>query len=89
MVKLIKTVTDEDIIAEYEQENNKLTNAVKIVITPQGIGMMPFSPFSKEKSVILKDQHIMYVTDPEDEILNAYNAQFGGIVIPGNSKLII
>lgn len=88
MIKLLKLTTSEEIIADVKLDTSnkvKLSNPVKIVLAPQGVGMVPFiSPLAKEVSEITINQDaILYTADLEDEVYNAYNSKFGsGIVIP-------
>lgn len=92
MVKLVKMVSGEELISEHELNCTKhiLKNPVKIVITQAGIGMMPFSPFSKSDTFTIDDKHVIYTAEAEEEIVNSYNEKFGsGIVIASNSSQII
>lgn len=96
-IKFAKLLSDEDIVADVEQAEDvsKFTfkNPARLVITHQGVGMMPMNPFMKGKSVDIPKSYVVYTTDVDDEILNAYNAKFGsGIVfapagtqIPGSN----
>jgi hypothetical protein len=96
-IKFAKLMNDEDIVADIEnaEDVSKLTfkNPARLVITHQGVGMMPMNPFMKAKSVEIPKSYIVYTTDVDEEISNAYNAKFGsGIVlapagtqIPGTS----
>lgn len=96
MVKLIKMVSGEELISEHELNSTDnlikhvLKNPVKLLMTQAGIGMMPFSPLSKSDTFSIDDKHIIYVMEPEEEVVNSYNEKFGsGIVIASNSSQII
>ena len=86
MIKILKLTTGEEVIADVENLSGEwaLKNSIRLIISDQGVGMMPIAPFAKSDTVTLKDIHIMYQTDPDSELLNAYNSKYGsGIVIAG------
>lgn len=82
-IKFIRLLTGEDLVAQVTQAGDsfKLKNPVRIVITPDGLGMGPLCPFSKGKEIEIKTDHIVFIDDPEDEIRNAYNSQFGSGIV--------
>jgi hypothetical protein len=85
MIKLLKLVSGEDVIAEVETLENeyRLKNPMKIIISPMGIGMMGLLDCAQQKTVNIKYEHVMFDVTPEQELYNAYNEKFGsGIVIP-------
>jgi hypothetical protein len=60
-----------------------LKNPMKILITQQGLGMIPFLPFSKEgSSYEICKSNIICRTEPETEFYNEYISKFNGIVKP-------
>ena len=82
--KLIKLITGEEILSKYEQidSNMILSNPMRLQLSPKGIAMIPLSPFMKENSKIYIDtKDVLYTVDADDDVLNAYNQQFGGIVV--------
>lgn len=90
MIKVIKLVGGEDVIADVEtsEKFTILKNAYRIVMTPEGLGLMPFMLFSKDKNFPISESNVITMGDPEDEIRNAYSAQTGGVVLPMNKMLI-
>lgn len=92
-ITYLKLLDDTDVVADVSEtvgdpKRITLTNAIKMVATPQGWGMMPLCPFSKDKSFDIRKEHIMTTGDVEDELLNAYNAKFGGVII-ANAPIIV
>ena len=96
-IKGLKLITGEDVVAEvgvYGGEMTTLKNPVMIVVQP-GVGggaqlsFAPFPPFSKEsktKEVPLRNEHVVYTYEVQQEILNGYNSLFGsGLVVPNLS----
>lgn len=90
--KFLKFVTDDDVIAQVEEQETsyKLKNPAKLIITHEGIGLGPLNPFVTSKEIEVKKEHVVYVGEPETEFKNAYNSQFGsGIVTAPASALNI
>lgn len=83
-------VTGEDVIAEVLEKDTflELKNAYRIVMSPEGLGMMPFMLFSTDKQFEVSKTNILAMGEPETEIRNAYSSQTGGVVIPKNNMLI-
>lgn len=83
-IKLVKLVTGEEILTkcEWVANNLVLNNPVKLQLSPKGVAMIPLSPFMKENAKInIEDKNVLYTVDPDEDVVNAYNQQFGGIVI--------
>ena len=83
MVKLIKLVSGEEIMADVTQEvGTTLTieNAIRLTLSQKGVGMVPLSPFMKDSKLTLERVNIIYMAEADDELVNAYKGQFGGIV---------
>lgn len=84
MINLIKLVTGEEVLARYEIVGDVfyLENPVRLQLSQKGVAMIPLSPFMKENSKIaIKSQDVIYTVEPDEDVVNAYNQQFGGIVI--------
>ena len=91
MVKIVKIITGEEVVCEYKDNDNgtaTVKNAARFVATHEGVGMMPLSPFSKDKEFTIKNEHVIFIGDVEDEIFNSWNSQYGsGLVLAsGNVK---
>lgn len=85
MVKLVKLVTGEEVLAKVELEQQGghyvLENPVKLALNQKGVAMIPLSPFMKEDVKFkIKDRDVIYAIDADDDVVNAYNGQFGGII---------
>jgi hypothetical protein len=83
-IKLIKLITGEEVLTKYEQVETTLIlqNPMRLQLSPKGLAMIPLSPFMKESAKItigLKD--VIYIVDADEDVINGYNSQFGGIVI--------
>jgi hypothetical protein len=86
MVKIVKLISGEEIVSDIIENENFLIlkNPQKFMITGEGLASMPLLPFSKDKEYKVSLNHVLMIAEPEDEIANSYNSQFGGIVLAKN-----
>ena len=91
MIRLIKLITGEEVIADiYENENElRLKEPVKMALTSQGIAMMPFCPFMNDNEIKINSKNVLFITEVDEEVLNAYNSKFGSGIVLANKSLII
>ena len=90
MIKLLKLVTGEEVIADVEEVDISylLKKPVRIGLTPEGAATVPLSPFADCKEVTIAKAHVLFTADPEEECRNAYNAHYGsGIVTASEADL--
>lgn len=83
MIRLVKLVTGEEILTkvlEQDSTNIKVENPVKLALTQKGVGMVPLSPFLKDSTLTIAWNNVVYMAEADEELANAYNGQFGGIV---------
>ncbi len=92
-VKLIRMWSGEDVIADLTKEDtDSITITDPIVAVPsQQQGQIAFAPWSpllhKDKLEVTK-KYIVYIGDPQEEIIEQYNSMFGKISKP-TKKLIL
>ena len=89
-VKILRLSTGEDVIAKVTNNSDAGTVTLKqpFVIIPhqQGPGkpvqlmMTLYSPYSKDDTVDLKDNNIISMVEPKDEILKSYQQNTSSIV---------
>jgi len=92
-VKLIRMWSGEDVIADLiKDEASSITITDPIVAVPsqqQGqIAFAPWSPLVKKDKLEIVMSYIVYIADPQDEIIEQYKTMFGKISTP-TKKLII
>ena len=89
-VILIKMINGEEIVGKIKKEDEETVTVEKpaiVMLTPNQTGgvqvqMGPYSMFT-EKPISLNKQAIMYIAEPNTELENSYNSNFGsGIVMP-------
>ena len=89
MIQITRLISGEEIVADITQKEGKFVfkNPVRIMMTREGLGMGPISPFAKmeqtkENIIEIREEHVVWATEVDEELANAYNAQFGnGIVV--------
>ena len=89
-VKILRLTTGEDVIAKVTNNSDAGTITLKqpFVIIPhqQGPGkpvqlmMTLYSPYSKDNSVDIKENNIISLVDPKEEILASYQQNTSSIV---------
>jgi len=92
-VKLIRMWSGEDVIADITKEDtDSITITDPIVAVPsqqQGqIAFAPWSPLLQKDKLEVTKKYIVYIGDPQEEIIEQYNSMFGKISKP-TKKLIL
>jgi len=95
MIKVVKLITGEDVVADIEivdQSSGKvvvLKKPQRFMVTSEGVGSIPLVPFSNDESYAISLSHVLLIADPDPDIKNGYNSQFGtGIVLPNKNVQI-
>ena len=83
-VKIVKLISGEELIGEFDEKTNAITNPVVMIpVNNEKIAFGPWMPYSEDKSFNLKKEQIQIIATPSKVITNEYNKAFGsGIVIP-------
>ena len=87
-VKILRLITGEDVIAKVEENDQGLSLNKPFVIIPhqQGPGkpvqlmMTLYSPYSKSNSVTIKNDKVISMVEPKEEILSSYQQNTSSIV---------
>ena len=92
-VKLIRMWSGEDVIADIVKEDtDSITFTDPIVAVPsqqQGqIAFAPWSPLLQKDKLEVTKKYLVYIGDPQPEIIEQYNSMFGKISKP-TKKLIL
>ena len=94
-VKLIRMQSGEDVIADLLSETSEelvLTNPIVLVPGRDGtVGFAPWSPVIHPdvKELRIRASYIVYVSEPNDDVVNNYNQIFSPILTPQNAGKII
>ena len=92
-VKLFRMWSGEDVIADITKEDtDSITITDPIVAVPsqqQGqIAFAPWSPLLQKDKLEVTKKYVVYMADPQDEIIEQYNSMFGKLSKP-TKKLIL
>ena len=92
-VKLIRMWSGEDVIADITKEDtDSITITDPIVAVPsqqQGqIAFAPWSPLLQKDKLEVTKKYIVYIGNPQEEIIEQYNSMFGKLSKP-TKKLIL
>ena len=92
-VKLIRMWSGEDVIADITKEDtDSITITDPIVAVPsqkQGqIAFAPWSPLLQKDKLEVTKKYLVYIGDPQPEIIEQYNSMFGKLSKP-TKKLIL
>ena len=89
-IKVIRLVTAEELIGEWNEEKSSIMNPVVMVpVSKDKIGFQPWITLSDEEEISLKDQHIMAVVTPDIKLQNEYNRVFGsGLIVPETENIV-
>jgi len=94
MIKILKLVTGEELIGDADVVKNQL-NQIKLVnpcivqLVPSrnnpdqvGMALLPYASYTKDHTIMVDGNAIVWEQEPVDEIRNQYNSIFGnGIVL--------
>ena len=83
-IKVVRLVSGEELIGDWNEETNTITNPVIMVpIAKDQLGFSPWIPYSDQEDIQLKEQHIMTVLTPDKKLQNEYNRVYGsGLLVP-------
>ena len=92
-VKLIRMWSGEDVITDVIEETNDyyiIENPIVAVPSPQqgNIAFAPWSPLLEKDKLEVTKKYLVYIGDPQGEIIEQYNTMFGKISKP-TKKLIL
>ena len=94
-VKLIRMSSGEDVVTELiEKTDDYIGIKNPIVAIPTGAGKLGFAPWSpivsKEvESLQVNAKFVVYLTDPDPDVVEQYKNMFSTIATPPSKKLIV
>ena len=92
-VKLIRMWSGEDVIADIVEESTDsivITDPIVAVPSPQqgNIGFAPWSPLLKKDKIEVTRKYLVYIADPQEEIIEQYNSMFGKLSTPTKQLIV-
>lgn len=92
MINIIKLSTGEELIGDVSDSASKykIVNPCMLQLIPSRnnneptMGMFPYAVHTKEHTILVGKEHVIWMEEPVKELYNQYNSVFGsGIVMPG------
>ena len=83
-IKIVRIVSGEELIGDWNKETNTITNPVVMIpVAKDQLGFQPWIPYAEDKEITFKEQHIVVVLTPDTKLQNEYNRVFGsGLLVP-------
>lgn len=94
-VKLIRFNFGQEVVAELVSETDTeitIVNSLAAIPTPQGtIAFVPFVPLvdKGKDEVVISKQHVIYITDPSEQVVNQHRNAFSSVITPDSKSLIL
>lgn len=82
MILGLKLINSEELIGDCDLSRDTYTikNPMRLIITPEGMGMMPWVLWSDDNSFEVSKNNVLVTFTLKREVENAYISQTGGIV---------
>ena len=92
-IKLIRMWSGEDVIADIVNETADVLVVTDPIVAvpsqqPGQIGFAPWSPLHTKGKIKITEKYVVYIGEPQPEIIEQYKTMFGKISTP-TKKLII
>ena len=83
-VKIIRLVSTEELIGDWNEETKTVTNPVVMIpVAKDQLGFQPWIPYADEEEVPLKEEHIVVILTPDKKLQNEYSRVYGsGLIVP-------
>ena len=83
-VKIVKLISGEELIGEYDEVKCTITHPVVMIpVNNEKIAFSPWMPYADDKQFTLKEEQVVIIATPSKTIGNEYSRAFGsGILVP-------
>ena len=91
-VKMIRTQSNEEIIAEITEETQEgfvLKNPCVLAPTEKGLGFFPWMPFAELEGFVLPRNEVRYTVNLKNELKNEYARAFSKLVVPDSGLKLV
>ena len=94
-VKLIRMSSGEDLVLDLIEENQTTLVVENVIVAiPTGNGQLGFAPWSpilsrEVKHLEINKNFVVYITHPEESVVEQYEKMFSPISKPPSKKLIL
>jgi len=89
-IKLVRLFTGEDIITRVTSTPSSVTLSMPVLIIPTGDGKIQFAPYCHftEEDIVVKQEHVVFVVEPQKQLVDSYREATTGIQVPQSSGII-
>lgn len=94
-VKLIRFNFGQEVVAELVSETDTeitIVNSLAAIPTSQGtVAFVPFVPLvdKGKDEVVISKQHVIYITDPSEQVVTQHRNAFSTVITPDSKSLIL
>lgn len=88
--KCFKMISGEEVLADWTDKDGsfELSNPVVVVMVGEGrIALVPWLPFAQKPICVINVDKIVASYEPNEQLVNHYKSQIGGIVTAGAGAL--
>mgnify|MGYP003657367131 FL=1 len=92
-IKILRLTTGEEVLCKAEKTDTGWFAKKAAIIIPAGqgsIGLMGWMPYTKayKEGIEIRDEFIMFVSEPHEELYNEYQDAFGsGLIVPKKGEV--
>ena len=85
-IRLIRLTSGEEILVTIVKENDKrkfVKSPILLIPDPGAhgkIGFVPYLPYCEIDELMIKEEHIMFVAQPEEQLEDNYKSMVDGII---------
>jgi hypothetical protein len=81
-VKIVKLISGEELIGEFDEVKYTITNPVVMIpVNNEKIAFSPWMPYSDDKNFTLKEDQVLVLATPSKTIANEYSRAFGSGIV--------
>lgn len=97
MIKIVKLISGEEIIADVTLNRNELTLDKPCVLQMMSsrsnpeqptMALIPYAMYTDSHKVTVKQEHIVWSEEPLKELYNQYNSIFGSGIVVSKSPIL-
>ena len=89
-VKIIKLVSAEELIGDYDETTSVITNPVIMIpVSKEQIAFQPWLPYAEDKKYQLKESQITLIATPSQTIKSEYDRIYGSGIVTPKSNIVM
>ena len=91
-IKLVRLSTGEEVVGRIKETEDTVAIVDGILLVPAGegkMGMIPFVPYGDRSDVVVNKNHVMFITNPGDQLKAQIVKVTSGLEIPTEGLSLI